>query len=110
MTGTARQAGEFLTRVGGWPRWLGDDGGSEATMSSGQESVFSEYETDTSQTSKLLRKFKETPFVPIGFEVPQLEEVVKVLSVTAETPKKPLRREKISCVHPESFPLIGNCL
>uniref|UniRef100_A0A663M3X1 HIG1 hypoxia inducible domain family member 1A n=4 Tax=Strigidae TaxID=30459 RepID=A0A663M3X1_ATHCN len=37
-----------------------------ATMSSGQESVFSEYETDTSQTSKLLRKFKETPFVPIG--------------------------------------------
>ncbi|NXO56408.1 HIG1A protein, partial [Aramus guarauna] len=35
-------------------------------MSSGQESVFSEYETDTSQTSKLLRKFKETPFVPIG--------------------------------------------
>lgn len=37
-----------------------------ATMSSGQESVFPEYETDTSQTSKLLRKFKETPFVPIG--------------------------------------------
>lgn len=37
-----------------------------ATMSSGQESVFTEYETDTSQTSKLLRKFKETPFVPIG--------------------------------------------
>ncbi|NXH73586.1 HIG1A protein, partial [Hydrobates tethys] len=36
-------------------------------MSSGQESIFSEYETDTSQTSKLLRKFKETPFVPIGF-------------------------------------------
>ncbi|NXI65846.1 HIG1A protein, partial [Anseranas semipalmata] len=35
-------------------------------MSSGQESVFSEYETETSQTSKLLRKFKETPFVPIG--------------------------------------------
>ncbi|XP_054048764.1 HIG1 domain family member 1A, mitochondrial [Rissa tridactyla] len=39
---------------------------ASATMSSGQESVFSEYETDTSQTSKLLRKFKETPFVPIG--------------------------------------------
>ncbi|NXF96780.1 HIG1A protein, partial [Eubucco bourcierii] len=37
-------------------------------MSSGQDSVFSEYESesDTSQTSKLLRKFKETPFVPIG--------------------------------------------
>ncbi|XP_025952925.2 HIG1 domain family member 1A, mitochondrial [Dromaius novaehollandiae] len=35
-------------------------------MSSSQESVFSEYETETSQTSKLLRKFKETPFVPIG--------------------------------------------
>lgn len=37
-----------------------------ATMSTGQEPVFPEYETDTSQTSKLLRKFKETPFVPIG--------------------------------------------
>lgn len=37
-----------------------------ATMSSGQESIFSEYESDTSQTSKLLRKFKETPFVPLG--------------------------------------------
>lgn len=37
-----------------------------ATMSPGQEPVFPEYETDTSQTSKLLRKFKETPFVPIG--------------------------------------------
>ncbi|XP_069634428.1 HIG1 domain family member 1A, mitochondrial isoform X1 [Haliaeetus albicilla] len=37
-----------------------------STMSSGQESVFSEYESDTSQTSKLLRKFKETPFVPLG--------------------------------------------
>nr|XP_021154265.1 HIG1 domain family member 1A, mitochondrial isoform X1 [Columba livia] len=36
------------------------------TMSTGQEPVFPEYETDTSQTSKLLRKFKETPFVPIG--------------------------------------------
>ncbi|XP_029866233.1 HIG1 domain family member 1A, mitochondrial isoform X1 [Aquila chrysaetos chrysaetos] len=37
-----------------------------AIMSSGQESIFSEYESDTSQTSKLLRKFKETPFVPLG--------------------------------------------
>lgn len=37
-----------------------------ATMSPNQESVFSEYEADTSQTSKLIRKFKETPFVPIG--------------------------------------------
>ncbi|NXI44729.1 HIG1A protein, partial [Galbula dea] len=35
-------------------------------MSSGQDPVFREYETDSSQTSKLLRKFKETPFVPIG--------------------------------------------
>lgn len=35
-------------------------------MSSGQESVFTEYEAESSQTSKLLRKFKETPFVPIG--------------------------------------------
>lgn len=35
-------------------------------MSSGQESVLSEYEAESSQTSKLLRKFKETPFVPIG--------------------------------------------
>ncbi|NXP45493.1 HIG1A protein, partial [Heliornis fulica] len=35
-------------------------------MSSSQESVYSEYETDTSQTSKLLRKFKEMPFVPVG--------------------------------------------
>ncbi|KAM9387346.1 HIG1 domain family member 1A, mitochondrial isoform 1-T3 [Phaethornis superciliosus] len=35
-------------------------------MSRGQEPIYSEYETDTSQTSKLIRKFKETPFVPIG--------------------------------------------
>ncbi|NWH80332.1 HIG1A protein, partial [Piaya cayana] len=35
-------------------------------MSQDQKPVFPEYETDTSQTSKLLRKFKETPFVPIG--------------------------------------------
>ncbi|NXH16199.1 HIG1A protein, partial [Bucco capensis] len=35
-------------------------------MSSDQEPVFPEYETETSQTAKLLRKFKETPFVPIG--------------------------------------------
>uniref|UniRef100_A0A8V1AA24 HIG1 hypoxia inducible domain family member 1C n=1 Tax=Gallus gallus TaxID=9031 RepID=A0A8V1AA24_CHICK len=35
-------------------------------MSSGHEPVYPEYETETSQTSKLLRKFKETPFVPIG--------------------------------------------
>ncbi|NXN91983.1 HIG1A protein, partial [Rhinopomastus cyanomelas] len=35
-------------------------------MSSGQEPVYPQYETETSQTSKLLRKFKETPFVPIG--------------------------------------------
>uniref|UniRef100_A0A8C3P289 HIG1 hypoxia inducible domain family member 1A n=1 Tax=Cyanoderma ruficeps TaxID=181631 RepID=A0A8C3P289_9PASS len=37
-----------------------------ATMSPSQESVYPEYETETSQTSKLIRKFKETPFVPIG--------------------------------------------
>uniref|UniRef100_A0A8C9ENY2 HIG1 hypoxia inducible domain family member 1A n=1 Tax=Pavo cristatus TaxID=9049 RepID=A0A8C9ENY2_PAVCR len=36
------------------------------TMSSGHEPIYPEYETETSQTSKLLRKFKETPFVPIG--------------------------------------------
>ncbi|XP_072184680.1 HIG1 domain family member 1A, mitochondrial isoform X1 [Excalfactoria chinensis] len=36
------------------------------TMSSGHKPVYPEYETETSQTSKLLRKFKETPFVPIG--------------------------------------------
>ncbi|NWI50367.1 HIG1A protein, partial [Calyptomena viridis] len=35
-------------------------------MSPSPESVFPEYETDTSQTSKLIKKFKETPFVPIG--------------------------------------------
>ncbi|NXA05914.1 HIG1A protein, partial [Sapayoa aenigma] len=35
-------------------------------MSPGPESVFPEYETDTSQTSKLIKKFKETPFVPVG--------------------------------------------
>ncbi|NXC60967.1 HIG1A protein, partial [Aleadryas rufinucha] len=35
-------------------------------MSPSQEPVFSEYEAETSQTSKLIRKFKETPFVPIG--------------------------------------------
>ncbi|XP_072184682.1 HIG1 domain family member 1A, mitochondrial isoform X2 [Excalfactoria chinensis] len=35
-------------------------------MSSGHKPVYPEYETETSQTSKLLRKFKETPFVPIG--------------------------------------------
>ncbi|NWS98315.1 HIG1A protein, partial [Mionectes macconnelli] len=35
-------------------------------MSPSQESVYPEYETDSSQTSKLIRKFKETPFVPIG--------------------------------------------
>ncbi|XP_015708501.1 HIG1 domain family member 1A, mitochondrial [Coturnix japonica] len=35
-------------------------------MSSDHEPVYPEYETETSQTSKLLRKFKETPFVPIG--------------------------------------------
>ncbi|POI22978.1 hypothetical protein CIB84_013274 [Bambusicola thoracicus] len=35
-------------------------------MSSGHEPVYPKYETETSQTSKLLRKFKETPFVPIG--------------------------------------------
>ncbi|KQK80863.1 HIG1 domain family member 1A [Amazona aestiva] len=40
--------------------------GLSATMPSGQESIFPEYETETSQTSKLLRKFKEMPFVPIG--------------------------------------------
>lgn len=36
------------------------------TMSSGHEPIYPEYETETSQTSKLLQKFKETPFVPIG--------------------------------------------
>ncbi|NXQ48954.1 HIG1 domain family member 1A, mitochondrial [Catharus ustulatus] len=35
-------------------------------MSPSQEPVFPEYETETSQTSRLLNKFKETPFVPIG--------------------------------------------
>ncbi|NXG25434.1 HIG1A protein, partial [Grallaria varia] len=35
-------------------------------MSPSQDSVYPEYETDTSQTSKLIRKFKETPFVPVG--------------------------------------------
>ncbi|NWQ61215.1 HIG1A protein, partial [Neopipo cinnamomea] len=35
-------------------------------MSPSQESVYPEYETDSSQSSKLIRKFKETPFVPIG--------------------------------------------
>lgn len=35
-------------------------------MSPSQEPVFPDYETETSQTSKLIRKFKETPFVPIG--------------------------------------------
>ncbi|NXC10234.1 HIG1A protein, partial [Orthonyx spaldingii] len=35
-------------------------------MSPSQESVFPEYETDDSQTSKLIRKVKETPFVPVG--------------------------------------------
>ncbi|NXK35499.1 HIG1A protein, partial [Piprites chloris] len=35
-------------------------------MSPSQESVYPEYEADSSQTSKLIRKFKETPFVPIG--------------------------------------------
>ncbi|RLW11646.1 hypothetical protein DV515_00001267 [Chloebia gouldiae] len=37
-----------------------------ATMSPSQESVLPDYETETSQTSKLIKKFKETPFVPIG--------------------------------------------
>ncbi|NWT14784.1 HIG1A protein, partial [Vireo altiloquus] len=35
-------------------------------MSPSQGSVYSEYDEEGSQTSKLLRKFKETPFVPIG--------------------------------------------
>ncbi|NXS06488.1 HIG1A protein, partial [Neodrepanis coruscans] len=35
-------------------------------MSPSPEPVFPEYESDTSQTSKLIRKFKETPFVPVG--------------------------------------------
>ncbi|NXH93960.1 HIG1A protein, partial [Pachycephala philippinensis] len=35
-------------------------------MSPSQEPVFSDCEEDTSQTSKLIKKFKETPFVPIG--------------------------------------------
>ncbi|XP_026507872.1 HIG1 domain family member 1A, mitochondrial [Terrapene carolina triunguis] len=35
-------------------------------MSSSQESVLPSYETDSSQTSKLIRKSKESPFVPVG--------------------------------------------
>ncbi|XP_062349288.1 HIG1 domain family member 1A, mitochondrial [Cinclus cinclus] len=35
-------------------------------MSPSQESVFPEYERETSQTSKLIKKVKETPLVPIG--------------------------------------------
>ncbi|NXX36649.1 HIG1A protein, partial [Nicator chloris] len=35
-------------------------------MSPNQEPLFPDYETETSQTSKLIRKFKETPFLPIG--------------------------------------------
>ncbi|KAG6929391.1 HIG1 domain family member 1A, mitochondrial, partial [Chelydra serpentina] len=35
-------------------------------MSSSQESVLPSYETDDSQASKLIRKSKESPFVPVG--------------------------------------------
>ncbi|KAM9165842.1 HIG1 domain family member 1A, mitochondrial [Pangshura tecta] len=35
-------------------------------MSSSQESVLPSYETDISQTSKLIKKSKESPFVPVG--------------------------------------------
>ncbi|XP_030405779.1 HIG1 domain family member 1A, mitochondrial [Gopherus flavomarginatus] len=35
-------------------------------MSSSQESGLPSYETDISQTSKLIRKSKESPFVPVG--------------------------------------------
>ncbi|XP_032628248.1 HIG1 domain family member 1A, mitochondrial [Chelonoidis abingdonii] len=35
-------------------------------MSSNQESVLPSFETDNSQTSKLIRKSKESPFVPVG--------------------------------------------
>ncbi|XP_039384019.1 HIG1 domain family member 1A, mitochondrial [Mauremys reevesii] len=35
-------------------------------MSSSQESALPSYETDISQTSKLIRKSKESPFVPVG--------------------------------------------
>uniref|UniRef100_A0A8C9FTU8 Uncharacterized protein n=1 Tax=Pavo cristatus TaxID=9049 RepID=A0A8C9FTU8_PAVCR len=37
-----------------------------STMLSGHEPVYPEYETETSQTSKLLWKFKETLFLPTG--------------------------------------------
>ncbi|XP_033021289.1 HIG1 domain family member 1A, mitochondrial-like [Lacerta agilis] len=35
-------------------------------MASGSENPLSSYETDDSQTSKLIRKSRESPFVPIG--------------------------------------------
>ncbi|KAH1177990.1 HIG1 domain family member 1A, mitochondrial [Mauremys mutica] len=35
-------------------------------MSSNQESALPSYEADISQTSKLIRKSKESPFVPVG--------------------------------------------
>ncbi|XP_074842437.1 HIG1 domain family member 1A, mitochondrial [Carettochelys insculpta] len=35
-------------------------------MSSSQESVLPPYETEDSQASKLIRKSKESPFVPVG--------------------------------------------
>ncbi|CAM4523305.1 HIG1 domain family member 1A, mitochondrial [Lepidochelys kempii] len=35
-------------------------------MTSSQKSVLPSYETDNSQASKLIRKSKESPFVPVG--------------------------------------------
>lgn len=42
--------------------------------------------------------------------MPQLEKAVKVFSLSAETLRKPQRRERVSCVHPKSFPLTENRL
>ncbi|CAI5789183.1 HIG1 domain-containing protein [Podarcis lilfordi] len=38
----------------------------QVSMASGSENPLSSYETDDSQTSKLIRKSRESPFVPIG--------------------------------------------
>lgn len=39
---------------------------SSVTMTSSQESILSTYETDDGPASKLIRKSKEAPFVPVG--------------------------------------------
>ncbi|CAM2105112.1 unnamed protein product [Caretta caretta] len=45
----------------------GPSGESRAlNMTSSQKSVLPSYETDNSQASKLIRKSKESPFVPVG--------------------------------------------